>query len=53
MGHGQSIAETIPGADLWVVDGLGHATPPEFWEPFTQRILEQVRYTETRNQEPS
>jgi pimeloyl-ACP methyl ester carboxylesterase len=43
MGHGQSIAETIPGADLCVVDGLGHATPPEFWEPFTQRILEQVR----------
>jgi pimeloyl-ACP methyl ester carboxylesterase len=41
--HGEAIAAAIPGAELWVVPGMGHATPPEVWEELTQRIAAQVR----------
>jgi pimeloyl-ACP methyl ester carboxylesterase len=41
--HGEAIAAAIPGAELWVVDGLGHATPPDLWEALTERVAAQVR----------
>jgi pimeloyl-ACP methyl ester carboxylesterase len=41
--HGEAIAGAIPGAELWVVPGMGHSTPPEIWEELTQRIAAQVR----------
>ena len=30
--HGEALAREIPGAELLVIDGLGHEFPPSAWE---------------------
>lgn len=34
---------TIPGSELWVVDGMGHELPRELWPAITDRIVGNAR----------
>ena len=36
--HGEAIAANIPGATLWLVEGLGHAMPSELWGEMVDRV---------------
>jgi pimeloyl-ACP methyl ester carboxylesterase len=38
-GHGALIAEAIPGAELLMIEGMGHTLPPEVHEPLVAAIL--------------
>lgn len=40
---GEATAAAIPGADLWVVPGMGHDLPPELYPALTARMIEQFR----------
>ncbi len=40
---GRATARAIPGADLLVLDGLGHDLPRALWDPITQAIAEHVQ----------
>jgi pimeloyl-ACP methyl ester carboxylesterase len=40
--HGEAIAASIPGADYWLVERMGHGVPPEHWPELVQRIAAQV-----------
>jgi pimeloyl-ACP methyl ester carboxylesterase len=35
---GQATADAIPGAELLVLDGMGHDLPPFFWTPIVEAI---------------
>lgn len=37
--HAIDIAENIPGADLWLVDGAAHMLPQEMPDEFNQKLL--------------
>ncbi|MEC7525896.1 MAG: alpha/beta hydrolase [Myxococcota bacterium] len=43
---GRATAEAIPGAELWMVDGMGHDFPPGLWEPLADRISAHARRAE-------
>lgn len=36
--HGQAIADRIPTAQLWEVEGMGHAMHRELWDAMTDRL---------------
>jgi pimeloyl-ACP methyl ester carboxylesterase len=36
--HGEATAAQIPGADMWRVNGMGHAMAPELWTEMVERI---------------
>jgi pimeloyl-ACP methyl ester carboxylesterase len=36
--HGEAIAANIPGATLWLVEGMGHAMPSELWGEMVDRV---------------
>ncbi|MGP3959897.1 alpha/beta fold hydrolase [Nonomuraea sp. 3N208] len=38
-GHGAIIAERIPGAELLMIDGMGHMLPPQAYEELATAIL--------------
>jgi pimeloyl-ACP methyl ester carboxylesterase len=40
---GRATAAAIPGADLWVVDGMGHDLPRELWPEIVDRIAAVVQ----------
>jgi pimeloyl-ACP methyl ester carboxylesterase len=40
---GRATAAAIPGAELVLIDGMGHNLPPGLWEPFAAHIAEVVR----------
>ncbi|WP_067537341.1 alpha/beta fold hydrolase [Nocardia crassostreae] len=44
---GRATAAAIPGAELVVVDGLGHSLPRELWPEFADRIGELARRADT------
>lgn len=35
---GEATAAAIPGAELWLVPGLGHEFPQPLWQPVADRI---------------
>ncbi len=35
---GKDTAETIPGAELLIIEGMGHALPPEAWPQIIDAI---------------
>ncbi|GLZ79706.1 hydrolase [Actinorhabdospora filicis] len=42
-GHGRLIAEAIPGAELLMIEGMGHTLPPEVHAELADAILKHVR----------
>jgi pimeloyl-ACP methyl ester carboxylesterase len=44
---GRATVRAIPGADLVVLDGMGHDLPCDVWRELTRRIVELVRRAET------
>lgn len=40
---GEATAKAVPGADLWVVPGMGHDLPPELYPDLTARMIEHFR----------
>ncbi len=45
---GRATAAAIPGAELVVIDGMGHDLPRELWPQLATRIAELVRRAEAR-----
>lgn len=43
---GRATAAAIPGAELVLIDGMGHDLPPGRWEPLAERIAAVVRRVE-------
>jgi pimeloyl-ACP methyl ester carboxylesterase len=43
---GRATAAAIPGAELIVIDGMGHNSPPGLWDELTSRIAELAKRTE-------
>jgi pimeloyl-ACP methyl ester carboxylesterase len=43
---GRATAAAIPGAELLVIDGMGHNFPPGLWDELTSRIAELAQRTE-------
>ena len=43
---GRATAAAIPGAELVVIDGLGHNLPPGLWERFADHIASVVQHGE-------
>lgn len=37
--HGEALHAAIPGADMMVLDGVGHALPPEIWDELVDRLV--------------
>ena len=48
LSGGQATAEAIPGAELVVIDGMGHDLPRELWPDITGRIAALTERTEDR-----
>lgn len=45
---GKATAAAIPGAELVILDGMGHDLPRELWPQITTRIAELVRRAQAR-----
>lgn len=45
---GQSTAEAIPGAELLLVEGMGHDLPRKLWPRLTTRVAALVRRAESK-----
>jgi pimeloyl-ACP methyl ester carboxylesterase len=41
--HGRDTAEAIPGADLMIIEGMGHNLPPEVWPRVVAAIAANTR----------
>jgi pimeloyl-ACP methyl ester carboxylesterase len=39
----RELHETIPGSELWIVEGMGHELPQELWPRFAERIISNAR----------
>ena len=48
---GRATAAAIPGAELVLIDGMGHNLPPGLWERFADHIAEIVRRGEAARAE--
>src|SRR5439155_25403565 len=48
---GRATAAAIPGAELVLIDGMGHNLPPGLWERFADQIAEIVRRGEAARAE--
>jgi len=42
VGHGETLAEEIPGAKLVTLDGAGHGVARRDWEPIVRALLEHT-----------
>lgn len=40
---GEATAKAIPGADLWVIPGMGHDLPPELYPVLVDRMISHFR----------
>lgn len=40
---GRSLARTIPGAELIMIDGMGHDLPPQLWPRISEAIIGNAR----------
>jgi pimeloyl-ACP methyl ester carboxylesterase len=40
---GRATAEAVPGAELVVIDGMGHELPRALWPEITSRITELIQ----------
>ncbi len=40
---GKDTAETIPGAQLLIIDGMGHSLPPETWPQIVDAITDNAK----------
>ena len=47
---GRATAAAIPGAELVLIDGMGHNLPPGLWDRFADHIAEVVRRVAARAQ---
>lgn len=45
---GRATAAAIPGAELWVIEGMGHDLPRVLWPQFATKIAELVKRAEAR-----
>ena len=45
---GQATAEAIPGAELLVIDGMGHDLPRPLWSAVAERIAALVARAQQR-----
>jgi pimeloyl-ACP methyl ester carboxylesterase len=45
---GRATAAAIPGAELVIIDGMGHNLPPELWAEIASRIADHVQRAEGR-----
>lgn len=45
---GYDTAGAIPGADLLVIEGMGHECPPEAWDQITAKISEHAKKADGR-----
>ncbi|HSU34235.1 MAG TPA: alpha/beta hydrolase [Propionibacteriaceae bacterium] len=43
---GHATAAAIPGAELWVIDGMGHDLPRELWPQLVERISTHIESAE-------
>jgi pimeloyl-ACP methyl ester carboxylesterase len=41
--HGRDTAEAVPGAELLIVEGMGHELPPEAWPTIVAAIVAHTR----------
>jgi pimeloyl-ACP methyl ester carboxylesterase len=41
--HAQQIAAAIPGAEVWLVPGVGHMLPQQYAREFNRRLIEFLR----------
>jgi len=46
---GRATAKAIPGAELLVIDGMGHELPRPLWPTIAERIAVLVRRVEQRD----
>jgi hypothetical protein len=44
---GRDTARSIPGAELWEIEGLGHGIPPALWSSLADRIAAHTQKAET------
>ncbi|MEU0477823.1 hypothetical protein ABZ260_01370 [Streptosporangium sp. NPDC006013] len=44
---GRATTDAIPGAELLIIDGMGHDLPRAPWPEITSRIADLVRRVET------
>ena len=42
VGHGEALAEEIPGAKLLTLDGAGHGVDRRDWETIARAVLEHT-----------
>jgi len=45
---GRDTARSIPGAELWEIEGLGHGIPPALWNALADRIAAHAAKAEAR-----
>ena len=43
---GRATAAAVPGAELLIIDGMGHELPPPVWPTVAERIAALVRRAE-------
>jgi hypothetical protein len=43
---GRATGEAVPGAELLVIDGMGHDLPRALWPEITSRIADLVQHVE-------
>jgi pimeloyl-ACP methyl ester carboxylesterase len=48
VGGGQATAEAIPGAELVVIDGMGHDLPRPLWPTLAERIAALIARAQQR-----
>jgi pimeloyl-ACP methyl ester carboxylesterase len=44
---GRDTARSIPGAELWEIEGLGHGIPPALWSSLADRVAAHTQKAET------
>ena len=53
MSGGQAIAAALPGAELVVIDGMGHDLPRPLWPTVAERIATLVARAQQRSRSTS
>jgi hypothetical protein len=53
LAHGEALAREIPGAELLVIDGLGHELPPSAWDEVLPALIAVTGWHRARAGNPS